>query len=91
MASIKPIDEEAIIKASKETGAIVTCEEHTVKGGLGGAVAEVLALNAPCPMAMVGTEDTFGQSGKADELLEVYGLTAQHIAEEAEKLVQKKN
>lgn len=91
MASIKPIDEEAIIKASKETGAIVTCEEHTVKGGLGGAVAEVLALNAPCPMAMVGTEDTFGQSGKADELLEVYGLTAQHIAEEVEKLVQKKN
>lgn len=90
MASIKPIDEEAIIKAAKETGAIVTAEEHTVKGGLGGAVAEVLALNAPCPMAMVGTNDTFGESGKADALLEKYGLTAQHIAEEAEKVLARK-
>ena len=58
MSSIKPIDEEAIVKAAKETGAILTCEEHTVNGGLGGAVAEVLAKNCPAIMSMIGTNDT---------------------------------
>lgn len=90
MSSIKPIDEEAIVKAAEETGAIVTAEEHTVKGGLGGAVAEVLALKKPCLMDMVGTEDTFGQSGKADELLEVYGLTAEHLVSSALHLISRK-
>lgn len=90
MSSIKPIDEEAIVKAAKETGAIVTCEEHTVMGGLGSAVAEVVVRHCPVPMAMVGTEDVFGQSGKASEVLKVYGLTPEHIALEAKKLVEAK-
>ena len=90
MSSIKPIDEEAIVKAAKETGAIVTCEEHTVIGGLGSAVAEVVVRQCPVPMAMVGTEDVFGQSGKASEVLKVYGLTPEHIALEAKKLVEAK-
>ena len=90
MSSIKPIDEEAIVKAAKEAGAIVTCEEHTVMGGLGSAVAEVVVRQCPVPMAMVGTEDVFGQSGKASEVLKVYGLTPEHIALEAKKLVEAK-
>ncbi|WP_329758832.1 transketolase family protein [Allisonella histaminiformans] len=90
MSSIKPIDEAAIVKAAKETGAIVTCEEHTVMGGLGSAVAEVVVRHCPVPMAMVGTEDIFGQSGKASEVLKVYGLTPEHIALEAKKLVEAK-
>lgn len=90
MSSIKPIDEAAIVKAAKETGAIVTCEEHTVMGGFGSAVAEVVVRHCPVPMAMVGTEDVFGQSGKASEVLKVYGLTPEHIALEAKKLVEAK-
>lgn len=90
MSSIKPIDEAAIVKAAKETGAIVACEEHTVMGGLGSAVAEVVVRHCPVPMAMVGTEDVFGQSGKASEVLKVYGLTPEHIALEAKKLVEAK-
>lgn len=90
MSSIKPIDEAAIVKAAKETGAIVTCEEHTVMGGLGSAVAEMVVRQCPVPMAMVGTEDVFGQSGKASEVLKVYGLTPEHIAFEAKKLVEAK-
>lgn len=90
MSSIKPIDEAAIVKAAEETGAIVTCEEHTVMGGLGSAVAEVVVRQCPVPMAMVGTEDVFGQSGKASEVLKVYGLTPEHIALEAKKLVEAK-
>lgn len=90
MSSIKPIDEAAIVKAAKETGAIVTCEEHTVMGGLGSAVAEVVVRHCPVPMAMVGTEDVFGQSGKASEVLKVYGLTPEHIVLEAKKLVEAK-
>lgn len=90
MSSIKPIDEVAIVKAAQETGAIVTCEEHTVMGGLGSAVAEVIVRKCPVPMAMVGTEDVFGQSGKASEVLKVYGLTPEHIALEAKKLVEAK-
>ena len=90
MSSIKPIDEEAIVKSAKEKGAIVTCEEHTVMGGLGSAVAEVVVRKCPVPMAMVGTEDVFGQSGKASEVLKVYGLTPEHIALEAKKLVEAK-
>jgi len=91
MSSIKPIDEEAIVKAAMETKGIVTCEEHSVVGGLGGAVAEVLAKRAPAHIAMVGVEDTFGESGTADALLEKYGLTAAHIAQEAARLCERKN
>lgn len=90
MSSIKPIDEEAIIKAAKETGAILTCEEHSVHGGLGGAVAEVLAKKHPTIMSMIGTNDTFGESGTAESLLEKYQLTAERIQEEALNLMQRK-
>lgn len=90
MSSIKPIDEDAIIKASKETGAVITCEEHTVMGGLGSAVAEVICKNTPVPMSMIGTEDTFGESGKADDLLKKYGLSTEHIVEEAIRILERK-
>ena len=80
MHTIKPLDEEIIIKASKETGRIVTAEEHSVIGGLGSAVAEVLARTQPAKMAMVGQLDTFGESGTPQELKEKYGMTAENIA-----------
>lgn len=79
--TIKPIDEEIIIKAATETGALVTAEEHSVIGGLGSAVAEVTAKNAPVKTAMVGQKDTYGESGKPDQLKEKYGMTAADIAD----------
>ena len=82
MATIKPIDKDIILKAAAETGAIVTAEEHNIIGGLGSAVAEVLCESGkPVPMLRVGVEDRFGRSGPAWELLDLYGLTAPHIAE----------
>ena len=80
MHTIKPLDEEIIVKAAEETGAIVTAEEHTVIGGLGSAVAEVLAQKCPTKMKIVGVQDTFGESGKPGELLAKYGLTAEDLA-----------
>ena len=77
--TIKPIDQDIIIKAAEETGAIVTAEEHSVIGGLGSAVAEVVVKNAPVRMAMVGQNDTYGESGKPDELKAKYGMTADDI------------
>lgn len=79
MHTIKPLDEEIIVKAAQETGAIVTAEEHSVIGGLGSAVAEVVVKKCPVKMAMVGQQDTFGESGKPDELKEKYGMTAADI------------
>ena len=90
MATIKPIDTEIIVKAAKETGAIVTAEEHNVIGGLGSAVAEVLCENCPVPMKRVGTQDVFGQSGKPAELLEIYGLTAENIAKNVKEVLKMK-
>lgn len=81
MHTIKPLDEELIVKAAKETGKIVTAEEHSVIGGLGSAVAEVLCRKCPAKMAMVGQQDTYGESGKPDELKEKYGMTAADIVE----------
>lgn len=80
MHTIKPIDEEAIVEAAK-TGAIVTVEEHSIMGGLGSAVAEVVCQKAPCKMKIVGVQDSFGESGTPDALLEKYHLTAADIAE----------
>ena len=77
--TIKPLDEEIIIKAACETKAIVTAEEHSVIGGLGSAVSEVVVKNAPVKMAMVGQKDTFGESGKPDQLKEKYSMTAADI------------
>ena len=79
MHTIKPIDSDAIIKAAADTGKIVTAEEHSVIGGLGSAVAEVLVQNEPVKVAMVGQKDTFGESGKPDELRAKYGLTKADI------------
>ena len=77
--TIKPLDEDIIVKAASETGAIVTAEEHSVIGGLGSAVAEVVVKKCPVKMAMVGQQDTFGESGKPDELKKKYGMTADDI------------
>lgn len=85
--TIKPIDEEIIIKAAAETGAIVTAEEHGIIGGLGDAVAQVVVKNQPCRMAMVGQQDTFGESGKPDQLLAKYQMTADDIAAAVKKVL----
>ena len=90
MGSVKPIDRDAIEKAAKETGAIVTAEEHSVIGGLAGAVCEVLAETTPAPVEKIGVQDQFGQSGKALEVLEAYGLTSDAIAEAAKKAIARK-
>ena len=90
MASIKPIDKDAIVKAAQETGAILTAEEHNVLGGLGSAVAEVVVQEAPVPMAVVGVQDSFGESGTPKELMAKYGLTAKDIVAAAKKLVARK-
>lgn len=84
--TIKPIDEEIITKAAKETGAIVTAEEHYIMGGLGSAVTEVVCANCPVPVKIIGT-DRFGKSGKPAELFEEYGLTAANIAAKAKEAV----
>ena len=89
--TIKPIDRALLVKAAKETGAVVTAEEHSVIGGLGSAVCEVLSEECPVPMRRVGVEDKFGRSGKVPELLALYGLTAENIASKAkETLFMKK-
>jgi transketolase len=79
MHTIKPIDKEAIIKAARETGRIVTAEEHQVAGGLGGAVAEIVSENFPVPVHFIGMPDCFGESGSPGELMEKYGLTSRAI------------
>ena len=86
----KPIDKDEIIACAKETGAIVTCENHNVINGLGSAVAEVLVQNLPVPMRMVGVKDEFGQVGKNAYLSEVYHLTAQDIVENAKAVLAQK-
>lgn len=86
--TIKPIDKDIIIKAAKETGAIVTAEEHSVYGGLGSAVSEVVCEYAPCTVKIIGTEK-FGRSGKPAELFELYGLTAANIAAKAKEALKK--
>ena len=88
--TIKPIDEDIIVKAAKETGAIVTAEEHNIIGGLGSAVAEVLCEKCPAPMVRVGVNDKFGKSGKPAQLLKEYGLTPENIAAKAKEAIAKK-
>ncbi len=85
--TIKPLDTDAILAVAERTGAIVTAEDHTILGGLGGAVAEVLAENLPTRMRRIGVRDTYGESGANDALLEKYGLTPRHIAEAAQELL----
>lgn len=81
--TIKPLDEETVIASAKKTGKVVTAEEHSIIGGLGSAVAEVLARQCPTKQAFVGVQDSFGESGSPDDLLEKYGLTAEDIVKAA--------
>ena len=90
ISTIKPLDQQLIIEMAQKTGAMVTCEEHNIYGGLGSAVAEVLVEHCPVPMARVGVEDSFGESGLPDELLEKYGLTAVNIADKAKAVIGRK-
>jgi transketolase len=85
--TIKPIDTDAVLKAARETGALVTAEEHNVLCGLGGAVAELVSGIAPVPVIRVGTEDTFGKSGSAEQLVIKFGLTKENIAAKVKKAI----
>ncbi len=90
LGTVKPLDAELVLKAARETGAIVTAEEHSVVGGLGGAVAELLCERCPVPLKRVGVQDRFGTSGKAEELLKYFGLTPENLVEAAREIRQRK-
>jgi len=90
MATVKPIDEEAIVAAAGDTGAILTCEEHTVYGGLGSAVAEVVVQSKPVPMAILGVPGIFAPTGSANFLLDEFGMAPDGIAASAEALLKRK-
>lgn len=90
MATIKPIDRDIIIDSAKKTGAIVTAEEHSVIGGLGSAVSEVICETIPVPVVKVGVDDVFGKSGPAVELLHIYGLDADNIVSKAKQAISLK-
>lgn len=86
----KPLDREAIIKAAKDTGAIVTAEEHTVIGGIGSAVSEVVAQEYPVPIEFIGVKDRFGESGSPKELFKLFGLTAEDIVKAVYRAIERK-
>lgn len=88
--TIKPLDKEAILKSVKKTGCIVTAEEHNYLGGLGESVARVLAEDTPTPQEFIATQDTFGESGKPEKLMEKYGLNADAIVKASEKVIKRK-
>jgi len=90
MSTIKPVDEKTIIKYAKETGAIVTAEEHNIIGGLGSTVSSVLSENVPVPMKRIGIPDVFGESGKSDELMEKYGLTPENIVKAVHDVMKRR-
>jgi len=90
LSTVKPLDVATIDKAARETGGIVTAEEHTVVHGIGGAVASVVVQNHPVPMAFVGVQDVFGESGESEELFAKYGLTAAKVAESARAVVKRR-
>ena len=90
MHTIKPLDRDAVIKAAKKTGCIVTAEEHNIIGGLGSAVAEAVSEECPVPVVRVGVNDEFGKSGPAVELLHLYGLDAENIVKHAKIAISKK-
>ncbi len=88
--TIKPLDKKTIITAARETGAVVSVEEHSIFGGLGGAVAEVLSEHYPVPMEIIGVRDVFGESGEYDEILEKFGLTTTTIVISARNVLRRK-
>jgi len=89
--TIKPLDEETIVALAREAGAVVTVEEHQVNGGLGSAIAELLAKKVPTPIEFIGVQNQFGQSGDPKELIEHYGMGVSHIAEAAKRAIARKN
>ena len=89
--TVKPLDEEAVLKAAEETGCIVTAEEHQVNGGMGSTVAEFLAKHCPVPMEFVGMQDSFGESGDPQELMDKYGLNQKTIEEKIPKVLARKH
>ncbi len=90
ISSIKPIDVECIVKAARETQCVVTAENHSILGGLGSAIAETLVENEPVPLIRVGLQDTFGECGTNEELLDKYGMSPKHIAKAAQEVIKKK-
>jgi len=90
MSTIKPMDNETIIDAAKETGGVVTAEEHVVSQGMGSGISQVLSENYHVPMKRVGVPNVFGESGESDELMEKYGLTAGHIVESAHDVISRR-
>lgn len=90
VATIKPLDVDAIVEVASRAGCVVTAEDHSIIGGLGGAVAETLGDHLPTPMRRVGIRDTFGESGPNDAILEKYGLTARHVADAAKDVLTRK-
>ncbi|MDO8551972.1 MAG: transketolase C-terminal domain-containing protein [bacterium] len=88
--TIKPLDKDLIVSLARETGSVVTVEEHQIAGGLGGAIAELLAQECPTPIEFVGVQDKFGQSGEPKELLEAYGLGVSHIIEAIKKALARR-
>jgi transketolase len=88
--TLKPLDEQMVLKAAKETGAIVTAENNIIFGGLGSAVAEVLVEKYPIPMKRVGVQDTFAESGPYLEVIDKYGLTARHIVKAVNEVLRRK-
>jgi transketolase len=90
LATIKPLDKESVISLARETGAIVTVEEHQIYGGMGSAVAECLSENHPVPIEFIGVRDQFGQSGTPDELLEHYGMGESHIEAAVKKVLSRR-
>jgi len=90
LATVKPLDKRALVSLAKTAGAIVTVEEHQIAGGMGSAVAEVLASEYPVPMEFIGVDDQYGQSGAPDELISHYGMDAPHIIEAAKRVIARK-
>jgi transketolase len=88
--TIKPLDEKAILDSVKKTGCAVSAEEHNILGGLGESIARTLGVNLPAPLEMIGTQDTFGESGTPDQLMEKYGLTANHIVAASLKVIERR-
>ena len=90
MSTLKPVDQELIVRCAEETGCFVTAEDHNIYGGLGGAVAEVLTQNDPCPVEFIGIRDIFAESGEPEDLAEKYELTSPHIAKAVKRVMQRK-
>ena len=90
MTTLKPLDNEAVLKAAKETGAIMTIEDHTIFGGLGSAVSQVVVQNCPVPMELVGIQDRFGESGDPELLYRDHGMDTESIIAKVKALIARK-